>query len=102
LFDLGLMIFAFMAAGLAVLHHNHTVTITDFFSMRVKIQNFAVFSLLVFVWHLILSLSGLYASRRLSNRRGEVIDVIRATSVGTLVILVGAILFRIHMVTHRF
>jgi exopolysaccharide biosynthesis polyprenyl glycosylphosphotransferase len=102
LFDLGLMILAFTAAALAVLHQSRTVTITDFFSMRVKIQNFAIFSLLIFVWHLILSLSGLYASRRLSNRLGEVIDVIRATSVGTLVILVGAIVFRIHMVTPLF
>ena len=78
------MILAFMAAALAVLHQSRTVTITEFFSMRVKIQNFAIFSLLILVWHLIFSLSGLYASRRLSNRRGEVIDVIKATSLGRL------------------
>src|ERR1700730_12753929 len=99
LFDLGLMILAFMIASLAVLHQSHTVTITEFFSMRVKVQNFVIFSFLIFVWHLILSLSGLYASHRLSDRRGEAIDVIRATSVGAFVILVGAIVFRIHMVT---
>jgi exopolysaccharide biosynthesis polyprenyl glycosylphosphotransferase len=102
LFDLGLMILAFMVAALAVLHQSRTVTITEFFSMRVKIQNFATFSLLILVWHLILSLSGLYASRRLSDRRREVIDVIRATSAGTLVILVGAIVFQIHMITPLF
>ena len=102
LFDLGLMILAFMAAALAMLHQSHTVTITEFFSMRVKIQNFAIFSLLVFAWHLIFSLSGLYASRRLSNRRGEIGDVIKATSLGTFVILLGAIVFHITLVTMVF
>ena len=102
LFDLGLMILAFMAAALAVLHQSRTLTITEFFSMRVKIQNFAIFSLLVFAWYLIFSLSGLYASRRLSSRRGEVIDVIKGTSLGTFVILLGAVVFHIHLVTALF
>jgi exopolysaccharide biosynthesis polyprenyl glycosylphosphotransferase len=102
LFDLGLMILAFMLAALSVLHQNRTVTITEFFSMRVKIQNFAIFALLVFAWHLIFSLSGLYVSRRFYNRRGEVIDVIKATSLGTFVILLGAIVFHITLVTAVF
>jgi|HubBroStandDraft_2_1064218.scaffolds.fasta_scaffold02533_1 exopolysaccharide biosynthesis polyprenyl glycosylphosphotransferase len=100
--DLTLMILAFMVAALAVLHQSRTLTITEFFSMRVKIQNFAIFSLLVFAWHLIFSLSGLYASRRLSNRRGEVVDVIKVTSLGTFVILLGAIVFHIKLVTAVF
>jgi exopolysaccharide biosynthesis polyprenyl glycosylphosphotransferase len=102
LFDLGLMILAFMIAALAVIHQSRTVAITEFFSMRVKIQNFAIFSLLVFAWHLVFSLSGVYASRRLSNRRGEVVDVIKVTSLATLVILLGAIVFHIKLVTAVF
>ena len=102
LFDLGLMILAFMAAALAVLHQSRSVTMTEFFSMRVKMQNFAIFSLLVFAWHLIFSLSGLYASRRFSNRRGEVVDVIKVTSLGTFVIVLGAIVFHIKLVTAVF
>src|ERR1700693_3799452 len=100
--DLTLMILAFMVAALAVLHQSRTLTITEFFSMRVKIQSFAIFSLLVFAWHLIFSLSGLYASRRLSNRRGEVVDVINVTSLGTFVMLLGAIVFHIKLVTAVF
>jgi exopolysaccharide biosynthesis polyprenyl glycosylphosphotransferase len=102
LFDVGLMMFAFTIAALAELHRSHSVTIAELFSMRVKIQNFATFSLLVLAWHLIFSLSGLYVSRRLSGRRGEVIDVIKATSLGTLVILLGAIVFHITLVTAAF
>jgi exopolysaccharide biosynthesis polyprenyl glycosylphosphotransferase len=102
LFDVGLMVLAFMAASLAVLHQNHTVTIMEFFSMRVKIQNFAAFSLLILVWHLILNASGLYESRRLSNRRGEGIEVIKATSAGTFVILVGTMVLHITLATPLF
>jgi exopolysaccharide biosynthesis polyprenyl glycosylphosphotransferase len=102
LFDVGLMTSAFMAATVAALRQSYIVTVTEFFSMRIKIQNFAVFVLLVLVWHLIFSLSGLYTSRRLSDRRSEVTDVVRATSLGTLVILVGAIVFRVAFVTPLF
>ncbi|MFY9527629.1 MAG: sugar transferase [Candidatus Acidiferrales bacterium] len=102
LFDLGLMILAFMVAALAVLHQTGGVTMTEFFSMRVKIQNFAIFSLFILIWHLIFSFSGLYASRRLSDRRGEVIDVMKATSMGTFVILLGAIAFHIVLETALF
>jgi exopolysaccharide biosynthesis polyprenyl glycosylphosphotransferase len=102
LFDLGLMIFAFMVAALAVLHQTGGVTMTEFFSMRVKIQNFAIFSLFILVWHVIFTFTGLYASRRLSDRRGEIIDVVKATSFGTFVVLLGAILFHIVLETALF
>jgi exopolysaccharide biosynthesis polyprenyl glycosylphosphotransferase len=102
LFDLGLMALAFMIATLAVLYQSSAVTFAEFFSMRVKIQNFAIFSLFILAWHLILSFSGLYASRRLSDRRGEVIDIMKAVSLGTFVILFGAIAFRLTMATPSF
>lgn len=102
LFDVVLMISAFMTAALGVLHQNRAVTITELFSMRIKVQNFVIFMIFVFVWHLIFSLLGLYASRRLSNRRDELMDVTRATSLGTFVILGGAIAFRIALATPLF
>jgi exopolysaccharide biosynthesis polyprenyl glycosylphosphotransferase len=102
LFDLGLMVLAFVTAALAELRESGVFTVTEFFSMRVKIHNFLVFSLLLFAWHLIFRLSGLYASRRFANRRGEVGDSICATSLGTCVILFGAIVFHITLVTTVF
>ena len=48
LFDLGLMILALIAAGLAVVHQSRDVTIVELFSMRVKIQNFAIIVLFFF------------------------------------------------------
>jgi exopolysaccharide biosynthesis polyprenyl glycosylphosphotransferase len=103
LFDLGLMLLAFMTAALAVVYQsNSTVTVAELFSMRVKIHNFAIFSLLIFAWHLIFSLLGLYESRRLSNRSGEIVGVIKGSSLGTLVILIGTVIFRIVLVTRLF
>jgi exopolysaccharide biosynthesis polyprenyl glycosylphosphotransferase len=102
LFDLGMMILAFVAACLAVLHYSHTVSIMEFFSIRIKIQNLFIFLLFLFAWHLIFSLSALYASRRLSNRRDEVVDVIKATSLGAVVVFVAAFVFSIRMITPLF
>lgn len=102
LFDLTLMVSAFLLAALVVLQQTRNVTATEFFSIRVKIHNFAIFSALILVWHLIFGFSGLYASRRLSSRGNEVLDVIKATSLGTMVIVAGAIGFHIKMVTPLF
>ncbi len=88
LLDLCLMIFAFIIGVLAVVHHNHTISIVEFFSMRVKIQNFILFLLFILAWHLIFKLSSLYESRRLSRRLDEVIEIIQATSLGAIVIVV--------------
>jgi len=45
LFDLGLMVVAFLAAALAVLDHGRTVALSELFSMRVSIRNCAIFLL---------------------------------------------------------
>jgi exopolysaccharide biosynthesis polyprenyl glycosylphosphotransferase len=102
LFDLGLMVSVFVVAALAVSHHGRDVNPTEFLSARVKIQNVAMFSLLFLTWHVIFSLSGLYQSRRLSDRGKELVDVTKATFLCTLVVLIGAFIFRIEMVTPPF
>jgi len=52
--------------------------------------------------HVIFSLSGLYRSRRLSDRGKELVDVTKATFLCTLAVLIGAFVFRIKMVTPLF
>jgi exopolysaccharide biosynthesis polyprenyl glycosylphosphotransferase len=102
LFDIGLMVSAFMLATVAVLYHTRNVGTAEFFEMRVKIENIAIFSLLVLTWHIIFNFSGLYASRRLANRSKELLDVTKAIFLGTLVVMFGAALFHIKLVTHLF
>jgi exopolysaccharide biosynthesis polyprenyl glycosylphosphotransferase len=102
LFDIGLMVSAFVIATFVVHCQSRDVNAADFFSMRVKIQNVAIFSLFVFAWHAIFSLSGLYTSRRLSDRWKELIDVTKATLLGSMVVLIGAGIFHITLVTPLF
>lgn len=102
LFDLLVLVFSFALATLAVYHQTGMVSLLQFLSMRVKVQNFVVFLGCLLVWHIIFSLFGLYRSRRLSTRWAEAIDTIKATSFGTLLIFIASILFRIQIVTPTF
>jgi exopolysaccharide biosynthesis polyprenyl glycosylphosphotransferase len=102
LWDIGLMLVAFLAAAVAVLGRSHAVPLSELFAMRVKIQNFAIFSAFLFAWHLAFSSFGLYASRRLGERRKEVVDVVKATSLGTLIVLAGSLIFQVTLGTPLF
>lgn len=102
LWDIGLMLLAFLVAAVAVLGQSHAVSLSEFFAMRVKIQNFLIFSAFLFAWHLAFSSFGLYASRRLGERRKEAIDVLKATSLGTLIVLAGSLVFRVTLATPVF
>jgi exopolysaccharide biosynthesis polyprenyl glycosylphosphotransferase len=96
-FDLVLMMVAFGVSTIAVSSISPT-SLTEFLSMRIKIGNLVIFCVLLCVWHLMLSAFGMYTSRRMSRRRDEIIDIFKATTTGTAVILIAAIVFRIRMV----
>jgi len=102
LFDLCLMLLSFALATVAVANTSYTGSLAEFLAMRVKIGNFLIFAACLLSWHLVLSSFRLYASHRLSRRRDELLDIVRAASVGTLLILVTAVVFRIRMVTGTF
>ena len=100
--DLVLMSSCFACSALPLASKSGASYIAQFFSMRVKIQNFALFIALLVIWHAVFSLLGLYDSGRLSSRRAECLRIVKATSIGTLFILVTAITLRIRMVTPGF
>jgi len=102
LFDLLVMVFAFGLGALASYEQSGVDSFSDFLSMRIKIQNFALFLGFLIAWHIIFSLFGLYHSRRFSTRRGEAIDVIKATSIGSFLIYAASFLFNIRLVTPIF
>ncbi len=74
----------------------------DFLGMRVKLQNLVFFLGFLLVWRLIFSGFGIYRSRRLSGRVKESVDLLKATSLGTLVLLSAAHLFHLSMITPLF
>ncbi len=102
LFDLVAMILAFVLAAVPVSHGGGVASFAQFLSMRIKVQNFILFIGLLALWHILFVSVRLYESQRLISRRTDVINGIRATSLGTLGIAVLSVVFPIKMVTGIF
>ncbi len=96
------MAFSFALATVAVHSHFDSGTLSAFLQMRIKVVNFALFLGLLLVWHVIFSLFGLYHSRRFSSRGREAVDIIKAASLGTLVMLVTGLILKLQMITPLF
>jgi FlaA1/EpsC-like NDP-sugar epimerase len=102
LFDLLIMAFSFALATVAVHSHFDSDTLSAFLQMRIKVGNFALFLAFFLVWHLIYSLFDLYESRRFSGNRAEVFDIVKATSLGTIILLISGLALNIVMITPLF
>jgi exopolysaccharide biosynthesis polyprenyl glycosylphosphotransferase len=102
LFDMAIMVMAFGVATLPILRASRCSSFTEFFAMRVKIGNFLIFCGLLVAWHFLFRSRGLYASRRLSNRLAEIGDALTATTLATLLLGLGVVVFHIKMATPRF
>ncbi|MBZ5516207.1 MAG: sugar transferase [Acidobacteriia bacterium] len=91
------LVAAFGFASLTVLYETGQASLGEFLSMRIKVQNFILFSGLLLGWRLIFSGMHLYDSRRAS---GEIkaADGIKAVSVSTLFLGALALLFDIRLV----
>jgi exopolysaccharide biosynthesis polyprenyl glycosylphosphotransferase len=102
-FNLGLMVVAFgIVTVLEVLEQGGGVTLSSFFSMRVKLVNFVAFSVILLVWHAIFALCGQYQSQRLASRRAIFTDAAIATTIASIFLAVVVAVFRISMITSPF
>ncbi len=101
LFDVGLMILAFGVAAYATSRFG-PFTFEQIFAMRFTIQNFVLFLALVCLWHVVFGLFGLYASRRLSNRWDETLNIFYSTSTASLVLFLISWALHIRLVTSLF
>jgi exopolysaccharide biosynthesis polyprenyl glycosylphosphotransferase len=102
IFDLALLVGAFIAAAVPSLSAVGATSVTDFLSMRISVRNFVLFSGLLLLWHSLFSFFGLYESKRFSNQRREAIDVSKATSLGTLVLFLVGIPFNLSVIHPAF
>src|ERR1700683_508200 len=102
IFDLVVLTFAIGVASLPVLINVGLMTFAQFFEIRIKLRNFLAFLLLLLLWNFIFTALGLYNSKRLSSYLAELIDVIKATSLGTLVITIVAGLLSLRMTAPLF
>ena len=98
LFDLFVMVAMFMLAAAVVYLQDNTITFNEFLHMRFKVENYVLFSGFVFVWHVIFSSFGLYYSHRLSSIGVEIAALLKAITLGTLIILSCSWIFAIGIV----
>ena len=98
-FDLLVMGTAFALATIVTSKHTSQISLSDFLSMRIKVQNLLILIGFLVIWQILFSFFGMYRSRRLSNRWKEFVDIFKATSIGTIVLWITSIGFRIEMIT---
>ena len=102
LFDLLLMVVSFAAATIPQFERVGRFTLAEFFELKIKIGNFLLFLTFLLIWHILFSLFGLYASKRMASRWDEIWDIMRATTLGTLVVAVFGVAFHIWAVNRIF
>jgi exopolysaccharide biosynthesis polyprenyl glycosylphosphotransferase len=103
LFDLVTMLVSFAASTYATFdYYDREITIENFLAMRVSIENFILFLFLMFSWKFVFSAFGIYLSKRLAGRGKESLDLLKATSVGTLIWWAFAAVFGMSIITAQF
>src|SRR6202049_841389 len=101
-FDLLLLVASFAVAALPVAKAQGLMSFGEFLSLKIKVQNFVVFFVLLWIWNSIFSMLGLYNSKRLAGRKAEAIDLVKATSLSALILGLASVLVGFHMVTPTF
>jgi exopolysaccharide biosynthesis polyprenyl glycosylphosphotransferase len=86
--DLALVACSFLIVDLLQYRQQQVLSITDYFSARIQVRSFALFLVLLLAWHIVFTSFGLYRSRRLSQIRSEILDVLKATTFGSVLLLI--------------
>lgn len=102
IFDLLVMILSFCLATAEVSRHLDLLSFGYFFSMRIKLQNLIILMVFLFFWQILFSFFGLYESRRLFRYWKEVCDIIKATTLTTVMLWAGSFVFNIEIITPVF
>jgi exopolysaccharide biosynthesis polyprenyl glycosylphosphotransferase len=102
LFDLAIVVFAFVLTAFTIVKAEHGVSLVRFLSVRTRVVNFLIFVLALFICHIVFQICGLYRSRRLSKRRGEIVDVLKAMTINMACFVALASFFSIQMITIQF
>lgn len=98
-FDLCILTTAFICAGIVL---SEGMTFTQFMALRIKLGNFLLFGLLLFIWHNLFIVCGLYASKRLTTLWAAILEICKATLLAAVVLTILIRIFRIHLGTPAF
>ena len=100
--DLLIMILAFSFATIATHFQKNNIPFDEFVDMRIELHNFVLFLGFLSLWYFIFTFFQLYKSKRISNSMYEIIDILLASTVGTVFILIASFVFNISMITPIF
>src|SRR5581483_467688 len=102
LVDVILLVFSFAAATFPVLFTEGLQSFASFLTLKIKLQNFVAFVVLVWLWRLVFAVLGLYGSKRHTSRRAEATDVLKGTTICTIILISFSLILRFRMVDVRF
>ncbi len=102
LFDLALVALTFGLTTILIVKTEHAMSLGRFLAMRTRVVNFVIFILALIVCHIVFQICGLYRSRRLSLRRTELLDILKAITLNTACFAAISVIFSIRMVTIPF
>lgn len=101
IFDLCVLVCSFVLASVAYLLPKD-LTLTGLMALRVTLGNCLLFAVLLFTWHNLFILCGLYVSKRMTGRRAEMLEVCKATVLAAALLVISAKLFHMRIVTFSF
>lgn len=101
-FDIINLCFFFFLMVNAFSHQNYTFAIGNISQIEIEVQQLIFLFFTIFSWHLVFCIFGLYHSKRLEKQRREIVSIIKATSIGIIVIYLESLLFEIDMLTPAF
>ena len=100
--DLLVMVGCFVIAAGTLVPGSDWYTLQQLFEVRLKASNLLLFVVLMAAWYVIFAAFGLYRSLRLSSAGAEILDIVKATSLGSMAVLGVASLINIDLVTSQF
>jgi exopolysaccharide biosynthesis polyprenyl glycosylphosphotransferase len=102
LIDLFIVLSSFGLTTVLIVHAQNSISLAAFLSMRTKISNFLIFLSILCLYHLVFRMFGLYRSRRMSTRRAELGDILKATTFSITCFVVVGTMLSIRMLTVSF
>jgi len=102
LFDLGSVVFFFLLATLVSSYEGQSVSFEQVLALRIKVSNLIIFLGFLAVWHGLFTFFELYHSRRLTTIQEDMLQIIKAVTFGTFVLLLASVFFNIRLINGLF
>jgi len=100
--DMGLIMLSFGLGAVVCIKTFRWTSIEVFFASKVSLSSCVLFAVAMLLCYAVFSLCGLYQSKRMSTKRAEVVDVLRAMAFSTAFLWLEGRLFSISVITPQF